>query len=66
VPLRQDNLFDAIAAFAPLREAAVRAARGKRRKPGAAAFLANLEKELLRLERKLRDGSWRPGGCKTI
>ena len=66
MPPRHDDLFDAIASFGALREAALRAARGKRRKPGAAAFLANLETELLRLERELRDGSWRPGGYKTI
>jgi len=33
---------------------------------GAAAFLANLEKEVLRLERQLQDGSYRPGRYKTI
>lgn len=37
------------------------AALGKRRKPGAAAFLADLEKECLTLERTLTDGSYRPG-----
>ena len=35
--------------------------RGKRRKPGAAAFFANLERELLRLERELQSGTYRPG-----
>ncbi len=50
-----------MASFAALRTAACKAARGKRRKPGAAAFLANLEPELLRLERTLRAGSYRPG-----
>ena len=35
---------------------------GKRRGPGPAAFLANLETEVLRLERELRSGTWRPGG----
>jgi retron-type reverse transcriptase len=66
VPPRHDDLFDAIASFGALREAALRAARGKRRKPGEAAFLANLEKELVRIEGELRDASWRPGGYKTI
>ena len=37
------------------------AARGKRRKPGVAAFLARLEHEVLRLERELLAGAWRPG-----
>ena len=44
-----------------LEAAAQRAARGKRRKPSAAAFLANLEREVLRLERELLAGAWRPG-----
>jgi retron-type reverse transcriptase len=61
VPARHDNLFGQIAGFAPLLAAYRRAVKGKRRKPGAAAFAANLEGELLRLERQLRDGSWRPG-----
>lgn len=60
-PPRHDRLFDAIASFQALHAAACRAIRGKRRKPGAAAFMAAREKELLRLERALCDGSWRPG-----
>ena len=44
-----DNLFPRIACFAALERATQRAARGKRRKPGVAAFLANLENEVLRL-----------------
>lgn len=44
----------------------MRAAAGKRAKPGPAAFLANLEPELLRLERELRGGAYRPGRYKTI
>ena len=38
-----------------------RAAAGKRRVPGPAAFLANLETETLCLERELRTETWRPG-----
>ena len=40
----------------------LRAVSGKRRSPGPAAFLANLETEVLRLERELRAETWRPGG----
>jgi retron-type reverse transcriptase len=61
MPHRHDNLFGAIANFAALQAAARRAIKGKRKKPGAAAFFANLEPELLKLERQLRDGSYRPG-----
>lgn len=56
-----DGRFDAIANIQALRRAVVRAAKGKRRKADAAPFLADLERELLRVERTLRDGSYRPG-----
>jgi len=61
MPRRHDNLFVNIVSFKALSAAARRAVRGKRRKPGAAAFFANLEGELLELERQLLDGSYRPG-----
>lgn len=58
---RHDNLFGQIATFSSLRMAARRAIKGKRRKPGAAAFQFGLERELLKLERELQDQTWRPG-----
>jgi retron-type reverse transcriptase len=58
---RHNHLFERIANFGALHAAAKRAMLGKRKKPGAAAFFANLERELLRLERQLLDGSYRPG-----
>lgn len=61
MPRRHDALFERIAGFGALHAAASRAIAGKRRKPGAAAFQANLERELLRLEAQLRDGSYRSG-----
>ena len=61
MPRTVDNLFGQIASFQALLSAAKRAARGKRKKPGAAAFLAHLEPEILRLERALHNGSWHPG-----
>ena len=61
MPRRHDGLFQYIANFSALKAAAKRAVVGKRKKPGAAAFYANLERELLRLERELRDGTYRPG-----
>jgi RNA-directed DNA polymerase len=61
VPVLHDNLFGAIANFGALHAAYRRAVNGKRRKPSAAAFAANLERQLLRLERELLDGTWRPG-----
>ena len=61
MPRRHDNLYGGIASFEALDRAARRAVRGKRKKPGAAAFFANLECELLTLERQLLDGTYRPG-----
>lgn len=61
MPRRERHLFDRIANFQALIAAARRAAKGKRKKPGAAAFLADMETECLRLERTLRNGSYRPG-----
>ena len=58
---RIDGLFPAIASFGMLEAAARRAAAGKRRKPGVAAFLARLEPELIRIERELLADTWRPG-----
>lgn len=60
------NLFDAITSFSALVEAGRRAARGKWSAPGVAAFLANLEKEALRLERELTIGRYQPGCYTTI
>ena len=64
--MKADDLFDAIASFPALSAAARRAALGKRAKPGAAAFLANQEKEVLRLEHELRRGRYRPGRYRTM
>jgi len=63
---RHDHLFDRIADFGALYASAKRAVIGKRRKPGASAFFANLERELLSLERRLNDGTYRPGRYVTI
>ena len=61
MPPQHDDLFGRIASFPALHAAAMRAIRGKRRKPGAAAFMADLEAELLQLERELLARSYRPG-----
>ena len=66
MPAKERNLFESIASFQALYEASLRAARGKRAKPGAAAFLVNLEKNVLRLERELQAGVYRPGRYKKI
>ena len=51
MPGKARNLFGRIASFPALLEAARKGARGKRAKPGVASFLANLEPQVLRLER---------------
>lgn len=61
MPRRHDDLFGQVASFSALHAAARRAVRGKRSKPGAAAFMARLEPECLRLERELWQGSYRCG-----
>ena len=66
MPVKARNIFKEIASFPALMEATGKAARGKRSKPGATAFLANLEPEVLRLERELKSGRYRPGRYKTI
>ena len=61
MPRTHDDLFGRFANFNALTAAAKIAAKSKRRKPGVAAFLANREREVLRLEEQLRSGSYRPG-----
>lgn len=59
-------MFEQIAYFAALHRAALRAACGKRRKPGVGAFMAGLERHLVRLEDELMQGAWRGGGYMVI
>ena len=66
MPRRQLDLFGQIATFPALRRAAMKALLSKRKKPGAAAFAVNLERELLRLERELQDSRYRPGAYVEI
>jgi hypothetical protein len=57
---RYDQLFARIADFQALHAASSCAVKGKRKKPRAASFFANLERELLALEQQLRAGDYRP------
>lgn len=66
MPKKHLHLFEQITSFRALHEAAARAICGKRNKPGAAAFMANLEGNLLRIERALQNGTWRSGGYTVI
>ena len=61
MPKRLDGLIGEIANFPALRAAALKAARRKRRNRSAARFLSGLERNVLRLERELKERRWRPG-----
>lgn len=56
------QLFDQICAFDNLWNAFHQARKGKRSKVAVANFEYHLERNLLTLERELREGSYRPGG----
>jgi hypothetical protein len=56
-----DDAWQTITSFRNLQRAAKRAARGKAGTAGVARFLFRMEPELLRLQRELQDGAWRPG-----
>ena len=63
---RRGGFWPTVTSFDNLQRAALRAARGKRRKLGIARFLADLEPEILALQRALRAGTWRPGRPTTF
>jgi RNA-directed DNA polymerase len=63
---RAGSLFEQVVSFPALRRAALRAARRKRAKPSTAAFLVDLESEVLALERELRSKTWVPRPFRTF
>jgi retron-type reverse transcriptase len=66
MPRRHKDLFGGIASFPALCAATERAARGKRRAPSTAAFLARQETEVIALWRALRERTYRPGRYTTF
>lgn len=58
---RVGGIFDEMVSFENLLLASRKARRGKRFKPKTSVFEFNLERELLRLQEELRDGSYCPG-----
>ncbi len=63
---RIGNLWPQVVSFDNLHHAARRALRGKRSRFEPCAFHANLETELLRLQRELSAGTYQPGGYRTF
>lgn len=63
---RVGNLWPSIVSFQSLRRAALRASLGKRRIAGVARFLADLEPNVLRLQRELEEGHWQPSPAYTF
>ena len=59
-------MFDEITRFGNLLLATQRAARGKRERPDAAAFLLGQERHCLRLADVLQSGQWRPGPYREV
>ncbi|MGO9257591.1 MAG: reverse transcriptase domain-containing protein [Bryobacteraceae bacterium] len=58
---RIGGLWETVVSFENLHEAARRAALGKRKRPDVAAFLMNLETELVCLRRELQSREYQPG-----
>jgi RNA-directed DNA polymerase len=62
---RNGELFRTLCEPAHLMACARSAARGKKRKPDAAAFLLNMEPECFRLAAELAAGTWIPGAYRS-
>ena len=63
---RVGNLWPELVSFSNLVQAAKAAAAGKKARPNVAAFLLDLEPNLLRLQRELCEDRYRPGPYRTF
>ncbi len=63
---RAGNLWDRLASFENLLEAAHSAARGKRSRRDVARFVRDLEPNICRLQRELESDTWVPGEYTTF
>jgi hypothetical protein len=66
MPKRYRNLWPELVSFTNLWAAYIAARRGKRRRPAVAAYELDAETRLLRLQERLMDGSYQPGGYRTF
>ena len=63
---RYGNLWPQIIEFENLLQASRQAQRAKRYRPNVLAFNYNLDQELLRLQRELKEQTYKPGGYRTF
>ena len=63
---RHNHLWDWMTGYSNLERAAIKAARGKRRRRNVAEFLYNLETEICQLQDELRDKTYKPGAYHTF
>src|SRR5262245_16645402 len=63
---RHGNLWPQVFSFEALLRAAEQACKGKRFRPGVAAFHFNLEPELWKLHEELSTKTYRPGAYRTF
>src|SRR5262245_59615595 len=63
---RHGNLWPQVISFAALLRAAEQACKGKRFRPGVAAFHFDLEPELWKLHEELSTKTYRPGAYRTF
>ena len=63
---RVGGVWPRIVCWQNLLDAALAAARGKRKRPDVARFMANLETNVCAIQRELESGNYQPGGYRTF
>ncbi len=63
---RVGDVWPRIVCWQNLLDSALAAARGKRKRPDVARFLASLETNVCAIQRELESGSYQPGGYRTF
>lgn len=60
------DVLERMSSFGALRAASLRAARRLRARPSTGLWLSELEQNVLKLQRELRSGEWRPGALRRF